>query len=332
MPIYKYNDKSLHKAAELIKNGELVAFPTETVYGLGADGLNPIAVAKIFEKKNRPSFNPLILHIADKTSLKNYVYYDEPIIDKLIDKFWPGPLTLVLPKKKSVPDIVTSGNDTVAIRMPNNEIALKLIRLSQRPIAAPSANRFGHLSPTDAEHVKKSLGDDLFILDGGKCAIGLESTIIGYKNGAFLLLRPGGIPVDDIEEITGHLTINDKNDSAPESPGQLPFHYSPEIPLFIINKSLLSDKVFLDSLKNKKVGLLLFKDDEIATKLMLSNYSKKILSASGNMAEAAANFFKFLHDFEIERVDLILAEAVEPEGLGLAIMDRLKRAAKRYKS
>jgi L-threonylcarbamoyladenylate synthase len=331
MPIYKYDDQSLQKAAELIKKGELVAFPTETVYGLGADGLNPIAVAKIFEKKNRPSFNPLILHISDKSALKNYVFYEEPVIDKLIDKFWPGPLTLVLPKNEIVPDIVTSGNETVAIRMPDNKIALKLIELSGCPIAAPSANKFGHLSPTDAEHVEKSLGSDLFILDGGKCAVGLESTIIGYKNGAFSLLRPGGIPIEEIEKITGALTIKDKEGISPESPGQLPFHYSPEIPLYIINKSSMSDKNFLNSLKNKKAGLLLFKESNSEIESILPSYSKKILSESGNMAEAAANLFKFLHDFEKEEVDLILTEPVEPSGLGLAIMDRLKRAAERYK-
>ncbi|MGK9368293.1 L-threonylcarbamoyladenylate synthase [Melioribacter sp. Ez-97] len=331
MPIYKYDDQSLKNAAELIKKGELVAFPTETVYGLGADGLNPIAVAKIFEKKNRPAFNPLILHIADKNTLKDYAFYEDPIIDKLTDKFWPGPLTLVLPKKDTVPDIVTSGNETVAIRMPNNEIALRLITLSERPIAAPSANKFGHLSPTDAEHVSKSLGNDLFILDGGKCAVGLESTIIGYKNGIFSLLRPGGIPIEEIEKITGALTIKDKEEISPESPGQLPFHYSPEIPLYIINRSGMSDKNFLNSLGNKKVGLLLFKEDNPDIESVLHNYSKKILSESGNLAEAAANLFKFLHDFEKEKVDLILTEPVEPSGLGLAIMDRLKRAAERYK-
>ncbi len=175
MNLVKANTETITKASEIIKVGGLVAFPTETVYGLGADALNPIAVAKIFEVKKRPAFNPLIIHIANKDWLNEFTIYKDERIKILVDKFWPGPLTLVLEKKKIIPDIVTSGNPTVAVRMPNHKVALELIEKSETPIAAPSANKFGHLSPTTAKHVHKYLGDKVdLILDGGKCEVGVE--------------------------------------------------------------------------------------------------------------------------------------------------------------
>lgn len=321
MNLVEATDNNILQAAEIIKSGGLVAFPTETVYGLGADGLNPIAAAKIFEIKKRPSFNPLILHISEKNDLHKYSLYDDEGIDNLIQKFWPGPLTLVLPKSDLVPDIITSGNDTVAVRMPNHQVALSLIEKSGKPIAAPSANQFGQLSPTEAEHVKKSLGNKVdMILDGGKCKVGVESTIIQFKSGKFYLLRPGGISKEEIENVIGKVEIISGFSDKPTSPGQLPYHYSPEIPLFFLS----SDNIELYS--SKKIGALFFKENFTHKEF----YSEKILSLIGDMKEAAANLFRFLHEFEKEKVDVILVEPIQEDGLGLAIMDRLRKAANKY--
>ncbi len=321
MNLVEATDKNILEAAEIIKSGGLVAFPTETVYGLGADGLNPIAAAKIFEVKKRPSFNPLILHISEKSDLHKYSLYNDFRIDNLIQKFWPGPLTFVLPKSDLVPDIITSGNDTVAVRMPNHQIALQLIEKSGRPIAAPSANQFGHLSPTEAEHVKKSLGNKVdMILDGGKCKVGVESTIIQFKLGKFYLLRPGGISKEEIEKVIGGIEIISGFSDKPTAPGQLPYHYSPEIPLYFLNRENI------ELYSSKKIGVLFFKENFTQKEF----YSEKILSILGDMKEAAANLFRFLHEFEKEKVDLILVEPIKEDGLGLAIMDRLKKAANKY--
>ena len=319
MNVYKANSESIQQAAEIIKRGGLVAFPTETVYGLGADGLNPIAIAKIFEVKKRPSFNPLIFHIADKDSLEKFSPIKNEKVDRLINKFWPGPLTLVLPKTKIVPDIVTSGNPTVAVRMPNHPIALQLIEACGTPIAAPSANKFGHLSPTEASHVAKYLGDKVdMILDGGKSSVGVESTIIQFHENEFYLLRPGGLSKEDIEKEVGKIKIGKLNPDKPNAPGQLPFHYSPQTPLKFFNKRLLN--------KRKKIGALFFKEN----KTDFAFADVKILSAGGDLREAAANLFSHLHELEKSNLDLILVEPVEEKGLGRAIMDRLRKAANKF--
>jgi L-threonylcarbamoyladenylate synthase len=321
MNIFTASSDTIKRASEIIKNGGLVAFPTETVYGLGADGLNPIAVAKIFESKKRPSFNPLILHIAERNNLSKLAHINDERIERLIDKFWPGPLTLVLPKKEVVPDIVTSGNPTVAVRMPNHPVAIELIKKSGTPIAAPSANKFGNLSPTEASHVYISLGEKVdMILDGGKCTVGVESTIIQFSDGNVLLLRPGGLSVEEIENEIGKIKIVTKFSLRPNSPGQLLYHYSPSIPLYFLTKENL------EKYSDKKIGALFFKS--INTKHDFT--SIKILSEKGDMKEAAANLFKHLHDLEKEEIDLILAEPVKEEGLGRAIMDRLKKGTNRF--
>ncbi|MCL6099731.1 MAG: L-threonylcarbamoyladenylate synthase [Bacteroidetes bacterium] len=319
MNLVKANNDTITAAAGIIKQGGLVAFPTETVYGLGADALNPIAVAKIFEVKKRPTFNPLILHIAEKSSLKKFVTFNDKKVDLLIEKFWPGPLTLVLPKTEIVPDIVTSGNPTVAVRMPDHPVALHLIKSSGTAIAAPSANRFGHLSPTEASHVSKYLGDKVdMILDGGKCKVGVESTIVQFHDGRFYMLRPGGLSKDDIEKEIGTLEKGKIDIAKPTSPGQLPFHYSPHTPL------KFWDTKFLDP--NKKIGVLFF--SRLKTEFPFS--AAKILSEKKDLREAAANLFSALHELEKEKLDLILVEPVEEKGLGIAIMDRLKKAAKKF--
>ena len=319
MNLVKANNETITAAAGIIKQGGLVAFPTETVYGLGADALNPIAVAKIFEVKKRPAFNPLILHIAEKDSLKKFATFDDKKVDLLIKKFWPGPLTLVLPKTEIVPDIVTSGNPTVAVRMPDHPVALQLIKSSGTAIAAPSANRFGHLSPTEASHVSKYLGEKVdMILDGGKCKVGVESTIVQFYEGKFYMLRPGGLSKEEIEKEIGTLEKGKIDIAKPTSPGQLPFHYSPHTPL------KFWDAKFLDP--NKRIGVLFF--SELKTEFPFS--AAKILSEKKDLREAAANLFSALHELEKEKLDLILVEPVEEKGLGIAIMDRLKKAAKKF--
>jgi L-threonylcarbamoyladenylate synthase len=319
MNLVKANNASIRQAAEIIKNGGLVAFPTETVYGLGADGLNPIAVAKIFEAKKRPEFNPLILHIADKVWIKKYSEVQNEKVERLIEKFWPGPLTLVLTKTEIVPDIVTSGNPTVAIRMPNHPVALQLINECGTPIAAPSANKFGHLSPTEASHVAKYLGDKVdMILDGGKCSVGVESTIIQLHEEEIFLLRPGGLSKEEIEKEIGGIKTGIVNVQKPNSPGQLPFHYSPHTPFKFFNKKFLDE--------NKKIGMLFFQEN----KLNFPFAETKILSPGGDLREAAANLFSQLHELEKENLDLILVETIEEKGLGRAIMDRLKKATNKY--
>ena len=205
MPILESNSENIKLAVDLLDSGKLVAFPTETVYGLGADAFNKNAVAMIFEAKERPTFNPLILHVSSLNMLNNIASYTSEKIKLLADNFWPGPLTLILKKKEIVPYIVTSGLETVAVRMPNNSIALDLINKLGRPIAAPSANSFSKLSPTTAKHVEKHLGDKVdIILDGGNCKVGLESTIIEVSEESQVLLRPGGIPKEDIEKLIGN--------------------------------------------------------------------------------------------------------------------------------
>lgn len=313
------NNESIKEAAEIIKSGGLVAFPTETVYGLGADGLNPIAVTKIFEVKKRPSFNPLILHISEKNWLKKFSPIHSVKVEYLINRFWPGPLTLVLPKTEIVPDIVTSGHSTVAVRMPDHPVALQLIEASGTAIAAPSANKFGHLSPTEASHVAKYLGEKVdMILDGGKCSVGVESTILQFHEDEFYLLRPGGLSKEEIESEIGEIKQAIINVNRPNAPGQLPFHYSPHTPLKFFSKKFLDEK--------KKIGALFFRENKID----FTFADVKILSANGDLHEAAANLFSQLHELEKGNLDLILVEQIEEKGLGRAIMDRLKKAANKF--
>jgi len=320
--IINSSNENIQKAAEEIISGGIVAFPTETVYGLGADGLNPTAVAKIFEAKQRPSFNPLILHISSRNQLTDLVKIENDIVYNLINKFWPGPLTLVLPKKEIVPNIVTAGNLTVAVRMPNHPIAKALIDACGRPIAAPSANQFGFLSPTTAEHVEKQLGNKIkFILDGGKSEIGVESTIVEVTKTEILILRHGGISVEQLKEVCNSVKIKDVYLNKPNAPGQLLQHYAPNIPLKFLSE------ITKDEINGKKLGGLFFKENN--SKIEFEQV--EFLSKTGDMREAAANLFFHLHNLENKNLDLILVETVESIGLGIAIMDRLIKATNTYK-
>jgi L-threonylcarbamoyladenylate synthase len=312
---------SIRQAAEIIKKGGLVAFPTETVYGLGADAFNPVAVARIFEVKRRPYFDPLIVHVSDPADLKKLVTKIPPNAKKLMERFWPGPVTVVLLKKDEVPDIVNAGLPTVAMRMPKHPMALSLIEQAHCPIAAPSANPFGYLSPTTAEHVRNQLGDQIdFILDGGPCEVGVESTIISFEEKRPRLLRPGGVPLEEIESVIGTVEVSTAEVDRPAAPGMLPRHYAPRTPIV-----LEWDEKDFNSKKSKKIGLLAFQEPVSSIKF----HHVEILSKRGDMREAAANLFAAIRHLDTLNLDLILAEAIPEIGLGRAIMDRLRRASKR---
>ena len=314
------NNQAIQRAAKIIKGGGVVAFPTETVYGLGADAFNPLAVARIFEVKRRPYFDPLIVHVANPSDVKKLAKETPSNAKKLIERFWPGPLTIVLLKEEKIPDIVTAGLLTLAIRMPNHPMALALIEESKCPIAAPSANPFGYLSPTTAEHVRDQLGDEVdLILDGGPCPVGVESTIVSFLEEKPVLLRPGGVSLEEIESVIGKVEIP-SIEGRPSAPGMLPKHYAPRTPI-VLDWSQKD----LDLYKGKNIGLLLFqepKDD-------LKYHSIEILSAKGDLREAAANLFAAVRRLDALHLDVIVAEPISEVGLGRAIMDRLRRAASR---
>jgi L-threonylcarbamoyladenylate synthase len=301
-------------AARFIREGKLVAFPTETVYGLGADALNPLAVAKIFEIKERPSFDPLIIHIATISQLEELVINTDGRVYKLAEKFWPGPLTMVLPKSSIVPGIVTSGLTTAGIRMPDNEIARALITASGCPLAAPSANKFGRISPTTAAHVKKQLPEIDYILDGGKTSVGIESTIIRLTNAGFQILRSGIITQEELEN-----TLPFDGSSPLEeisAPGMLQSHYSPVKKLFIADNNT-------PNIEKSKAGLISFSGE------LESGYRKVIrVSDKKELKDYAVNIFEALHAFEDDdEIEIIIAEPVREQGIGKAIMDRLRKAA-----
>jgi L-threonylcarbamoyladenylate synthase len=313
--------ETIRQAAEIIKTGGVVAFPTETVYGLGADAFDPIAVARIFEIKNRPSFDPLIVHVADLDEMSRLATVIPISAEKLIERFWPGPLTIVFLKKEEVPDIVTAGLPTVAIRMPRHPIALQLIREARRPIAAPSANPFGYVSPTTAEHVREQLGSRVdLILDGGPCEVGLESTILSFSEGRPRLLRPGGLPLEEIESVIGEVGTSPVEEEKPSSPGRLPRHYAPRTPIVIDGW-----KQNLGAYQNKKIGLLAFREVNVSFPF----HHVEVLSPEGDLREAAANLFAAIRRLDVLTLDVILAEPVPETGLGRAIMDRLRRASER---
>lgn len=311
-------DEAVSEAASIIGQGGLVAFPTETVYGLGADALNPMACARIFEVKNRPRFDPLIVHITDVSRLHDLCAVVNTRASELAGVFWPGPLTLVLPKSDLVPGIVTAELDTVAVRVPANPVALRLLEESGTPIAAPSANPFGYISPTTAQHVEEQLGERVdLILDGGECRVGVESTIIDLTGEDPALLRAGGLSLEDIEAVIGSVDIPAVHPEKPIAPGQLPSHYSPRTRLVIVS----GDPVLVGG--EARAGLLAFR-----TPTHTEGYAAvEVLSPEDDVREAAANLFGALHRLDNADLDIIYAEPVPESGLGRAIMDRLRRAA-----
>ena len=319
----------IKEASEVIKKGGTVAFPTETVYGLGADALNPEAILKVFKAKGRPSDNPLIVHIATFSGLELIAKRPAKFALVLIKEFWPGPLTIILKKKKIVPDIVTGGLDTVAVRMPDNRIALSLIKKAGVPLVAPSANLSGKPSPTRAKDVAADLSGKIdVIIDGGKARIGIESTVIDMTTSPPTLLRPGGLPVEEIEKVVGHVQRQSMSDETMpvRSPGLKYRHYAPKARMVIIEGD--SDAVQSDIMKlaekglkdGKKVGILAF-HKEFKVEGGITKYAG---SWPGNVA---GRLFHILQTFDKDGVDLIISEPYGGNGLKLGIADRLRRAA-----
>jgi L-threonylcarbamoyladenylate synthase len=318
LTIRPYSEGALSQAAAKLRAGELVAFPTETVYGLGADATNADAVAGIYAAKQRPSFNPLISHFPDRDAAAKHAVFDARA-DKLAEAFWPGALTLVLPRKadSDVCDLVTAGLPSIAVRVPAHPMARELLRAVGRPVAAPSANRSGKISPTTAAHVAQSLGNAIgMILDGGPCGVGLESTVIDLTTDRVVMLRPGGVTADQVSELLGtDVVMAESDDTAPKSPGMLTSHYAPGLPVRLDAKTA-------DTVKYGHEVLLGFGD--CTTK----GFDAVLwLSKSGDDIEAATNLFAKLHEADQSHFDGIAIAPIPDAGLGIAINDRLKRAS-----
>jgi L-threonylcarbamoyladenylate synthase len=311
--------EDISAAAALLQNGELVAIPTETVYGLAANALDPEAVLKIFETKGRPTFNPLIVHVHSAADFSKYAAEVPELVMQLAEKFSPGPLTFVLPKKEIVPDIVTGGGDTVALRVPGHPLTLALLRRLNFPLAAPSANPFGYISPVTALHVMDQLKELVpYILDGGPSMIGVESTVVMVEKNKVIVLRLGGVSVEDLKEVAEEVELRINQSSNPKSPGQLKSHYAPKITLRLGKMDEL-----LQEYSGKRKALLLLQDRPETDDVV----AREILSPTADLHEAARNLFSALRRLDHSDAEIILAERVPEYGLGLAINDRLERAA-----
>lgn len=311
--------KDIDQAAAWLQRDELVAIPTETVYGLAGNAFSEVAVARIFAVKNRPSFDPLIVHTSHYRRLSELVGEVPQAAQRLAEAFMPGPLTLVLPRRPLIPDIVTAGSPLVAVRIPDHPLTARLLAAIDFPVAAPSANPFGYISPTTARHVERQLGDRIpYILDGGPCRVGLESTIIGFPKGQVTVYRKGGIAIEAIEALIGPVRVQPHSTSNPQAPGMLKSHYAPAVPLLMGDIPSLLKKY-----GNRKVGLLTFR----RTYDGLPAGRQIVLSETGDLTEAARRLFSGLRQLDLLPIDYILAEPVPEEGLGRAINDRLRRAA-----
>ncbi|MGB3587268.1 MAG: L-threonylcarbamoyladenylate synthase [Tunicatimonas sp.] len=307
-------------AKKLLCSGKLVAIPTETVYGLAGNALNPRAVATIYEVKNRPSFNPLIIHTDSLKKVANYVASVPPLAQKLADKFWPGPLTILLPKTDALPDIVTASSERVAVRVPQHSLTLSLLKELDFPLAAPSANPFGYISPTQAAHVEAQLGDKIsYILDGGSCSVGIESTIVGIEDNRVEVYRWGGISLEDLTAVVPNVqTYSNQLEESPSAPGMLKSHYAPSKKIIIGNLAEL-----LRQYHHSEVGIISFSDFFP----QIPKNRQCVLSASGNLNEAAQRLFSSLRHLDRPYIKVILSEFVPNYGLGRAINDRLARAS-----
>jgi len=324
-------------AADVIRRGGTVAFPTETVYGLGADALNPKAVARIFLAKKRPPDNPMIVHVANKEDVYRLTRKVPKAAEKLMNELWPGPLTLVLKRSEVVPDITVVGLDTIAIRMPNNRVALALITESKVPIAAPSANLAGRPSPTTAKHVLDDLAGRIdAILDAGPTRIGVESTVLDVTTSPPQILRPGGTSYEKLLSVLGRVKLHpvamaDKKARVVEarSPGMKHKHYAPAAELVVVEGELdaiinrVQELASLYMEKGKRAGIMATDESEHA-------YNADVIKSMGSrkdLAAVAKNLFRLLREFDDEKVDVIVAEGIAPRGLGLAVMNRLRKAA-----
>lgn len=319
--------ENIHCAGKILAQGGLVAFPTETVYGLGADAKNADAVRKIFEAKERPADNPLIVHIADKADLGGLVREIPKSAEKLMELFWPGPLTLIFQRAESVPDIVTAGLNTVAVRMPADPIALELIRAAGVPVAAPSANRSGRPSPTSAKYVAEDLNGRIdAVLDGGDCAVGVESTVLDLSGEMPVLLRPGAVTLEQLKEILGEVKGGEsvQGTEVPKSPGMKYKHYAPRAEVRIVRGNLEEVKQYAAREgQRRKVGILAF--DEFAGDF--SNFKVRSLGSAQKPEQAANRLFRSLREMDEEGVDLVLAPEISQDGMWLAVRNRLYKAA-----
>ncbi|HOX11823.1 MAG TPA: L-threonylcarbamoyladenylate synthase [Spirochaetia bacterium] len=327
------SDADLRRAAEILASGGLVAFPTETVYGLGGDAWNTRALARIFEAKRRPAFDPLIVHIAALAALDDVADLGALVPEArraacdLMEEFWPGPLTLILPKRPRVPDLATSGLPTVAVRLPNHPVARALIELSTGAVAAPSANPFGYLSPTRAEHVAAQLGDRVdLIVDGGRCPVGVESTVVDVTGPAPRVLRPGGLSLERLRTVAPGIEVLDRTDPAPKAPGQLANHYAPRRALRLAPAGGLSAA----RPKGRAAALVFDAESRRRLEESAARFAEiRVLSEAGDPVEAAANLFDLLHDLDSGDCEELWAERVPEAGLGAAVNDRLYKASKK---
>ena len=310
--------KDIQKAVQLLTEDQLVAIPTETVYGLAGNIFSEKAIKSIFSTKQRPFFNPLIVHIPSVKSLNDLVTHVPEKAKLLAAAFWPGSMTLVLKKSKTIPDIITAGKDTVAVRIPNHPTTLALLKKLPFPLAAPSANPFGSISPTKPAHVENYFKNSIkMVLDGGSCANGIESTIIGFENEEPVIYRLGALALEEIEAVIGTISIKNKKEEKPDAPGMLARHYAPKTSTFLV------DDVAAEVKKNtgKKMGVLVFKSS-----LNNENITEIILSKKGSLQEAASRLYSAMHDLDSKNLDLIIAERFSEFGLGKSINDRLQRA------
>lgn len=323
MPLYDtIIGNNINAAKGFLEAGNVVGIPTETVYGLAGNALNEEAVLKIFSVKNRPHFDPLIVHTHSHDEITKYAEEIPAKAQVLMRKFMPGPLTLLLKKKRIVPDLVTSGLDTVAIRIPNHHLTLSLLKELSFPLAAPSANPFSYISPTSAQHVFDQLhGKIPYILDGGATEVGVESTIVGFEGDETIVYRLGGLSVEELEAEAGAVRLEINESSNPKAPGTLKSHYAPRKKLILLDESLNAG--VLSSLKKSQVGIIAF--DKPVEGFSASNQT--LLSPKGDLHEAAKNLFDTMRKLDASNVDLIVAVKFPELGLGKAINDRLKRAS-----
>ncbi|MDP4600583.1 MAG: L-threonylcarbamoyladenylate synthase [Polaribacter sp.] len=311
--------KDIQKAITILTNERLVAIPTETVYGLAGNIFSEKAVKKIFSTKKRPHFNPLIVHIASIDALKNVVSYVPKKAQILAETFWPGSLTLVLKKNSNIPDLITAGKNTVAVRVPNHPLTLELLKQLPFPLAAPSANPFNSISPTKPEHVTHYFDKEIeLILDGGPCKNGIESTIIGFENEEPILYRLGALSIETIEKVIGKIHIKNNKAENPEAPGMLLKHYAPKTSTVLTSDVENEIKKF----EGKKIGILSFNSSYKSETIL----HEIILSRVGNLEEAATNLYDALHKLDALQLDIIIAEKLPEIGLGVSVNDRLQRA------
>lgn len=312
--------KQIEAAAEVLLNGGIIGMPTETVYGLGGMAYSEAAVKEIYRVKQRPFYNPLILHISGIKDIDTVAAQIPDAAYRLAEKFWPGPMTLVVGKKTEVPGIVTAGHDTVAIRVPSHPVAQQLLKATGAPVAAPSANPFGRTSPTTAAHVLEYFEEQIpLILDGGPCEVGIESTIIGFDNGKPVIYRQGTVTEQQIVKIAGKVDRFVNEEAAPRAPGMLSRHYAPKTPL-VVTKDVVATA---EAYAGKRLGIISFSGS-----ILPQAVSEIVLSRTGSLKEAAANLYRSIHQMDNAAVDLIIAEEFPATGIGAALNDKLYRASR----